>query len=274
MLFEIFDERNFEETICDPEHGIESRHVPKTTISDTINTVRNQYIVVRDFLIHALNKLPDYNILHGGHYMLMIDMRRDTIPADSLNVIVSKVKTFDFRLAIGETEVTGYVKIDGAENVIEYHRSTNESDLICARDATLLTPKFVDDPTSTGGSRIEWKQDDSCRHETKVSNGASPIDEGYVNFGNEKNNVPPFAVSGQQGETDTNQSADREDQSPIELSKNSFDVKEGVIEVKDPELEIGTVDDRSFNVDADKQAMQDAFYRTLNKKIRKARSSK
>jgi len=263
MLFEIFDDHNYEETVCDPEKGIESCCVPKTIISEIDENLRSLYKLSRDFLVNVLDK-PEFNLRHGGHYMLEIDLRKDTANANNCTAYRSKVKTFDFKFAVGNIQINGFLKIDGNQNIIEYHRDTKEEDLVYTTSGTILSsPKFVHDPTSTSGSKVVYEKE-------YLGKWGKDIDSVTTQ--------PPFAERGQQpGEVDSSeeQPADRgEVNSPINLSGNSFAVEEGIIEVKDPELEIGKVEDRSFSIDADKQAMQDAFLKTLNDKIRRARRSK
>ena len=49
MLIEIFTDTIFDETICDPSRGIESKKVPKTIISEKGDLkLRDMYLAARD----------------------------------------------------------------------------------------------------------------------------------------------------------------------------------------------------------------------------------
>lgn len=243
MLIEIFTDTIFDETICDPSRGIESRKVPKTVISEKGDPkLHDTYLVARNFLINALDR-PQYGLDKGCHYMLEIEY----VPQHDLNVISTATevklneKKFLFKFSSLRSydkpydgTVHGEVVVDEDLNVVEFRREkiyvknnvSNTSITICNSNDTCST-------SAEGESNVPFVN--SCQQEvpTDYSEGADSV---------------------------TNES-------PVELSKNSFSVEDRTIDVSDPNLGIGSVEGSFFSVDLEKQKKHDEFFRNMSDKI-------
>lgn len=263
MLIEIFSDTVYDQTPCDPEHGIVSKRVPKIIISERGNTMLNDmYLKARDFLTVALDN-PYYSLKSGGAYMMEIEPvlleNDDTtccISAKTTKELPERKFLFKFN-SLRDTmdsdkniTIHGSIIIDEQLNVVSYVRDRVSKPIV--PNNTTLTTRMVTDSTSTSGRRLEVQeinvQGDNCR----------PFVEGCQQD-------EPSDSSEDAGSVTTNEDSGN----PVELSKNSFSVRRGVIKVSDPEMEIGTVDGLSFAIDAEKQRRQDEFLKNMSRKISK-----
>lgn len=254
MLIEIFSNKVYEETPCDPEHGIKSRRVPSTHISEKGNVI-DYYLKARDFLIMALDN--NYTcIKSGGGYMLEIEKQKVTNGITSSLTPSSYIDEYEFsfkfnslRDTIDEDKsytVHGSLIVDMNFNVIEFKRDRVKA--IISPETTVVTTRMVTDSTSTSGRRIEYV--DSQGEATR------PFDSGC------QQKEPCEDTKG--ADSDTTKESES-----IELSENSFSVKGTAINITDPKLEIGTVEGNSFSIDEEKQRKQDEFLANMSRKISK-----
>ena len=258
MLVEIFTDTIFDETVCDPSRGIESRKVPKTVISEKGNPkLHDMYLVARNFLVNALDR-PQYGLSKGCHYMLEIEC----VPQHDLNVINAVTerrldeKKFLFKFSSLRSydkpydgTVHGEVVIDEDLNVVEFKREK-----IYVRNDSAITCTTLN-------------RSDSCC--TGTISKATEYDPVEVDDSCEGESTVPFVNSCQQEvPTDSSEGADSvTNESPVELSKNSFSVEDRTIDVSDPNLGIGSVEGSFFSVDLEKQKKHDEFFRNMSGKI-------
>lgn len=255
MLIEIFSDKVYEETTCDPKHGIKSKRAPSTQISER-GPIGDYYLKARDFLVAALDT-PYFAISTGGSYMLEIECDDPEFKSNTSITPPAYISEHKFSFKFNSLRDTmdndkastihGEVIIDKLFNVISFKRDRVPA--YATNNATCTyTQKVVTDSTSTSGKRTEWvKIEEESNH---------PFDSGCQQ--EEPCDDTKGAGSDATGESES-----------IELSKNSFSVKGSEITVKDPELKIGTVDGRSFSIDAEKQKMQDEFLANMSRKISK-----
>ena len=247
MLIEIFTDTIFDETICDPSRGIESKKVPKTIISEKGDLkLRDMYLAARDFLISALDR-PQYGINKGCHYMLEIEymLQNDikTISVSCQRSLDEKNFLFKFSSLTSHDEpynttVHGEVDVDEDLNVVEFKR---EKIYVIDYNSTTTTTNILHN------NKSYCEVSDSIKGEC----------------------ASPFVDSCQQEvPTDSSEGADSiTDECPVELSRNSFSVENGTIDVSDPNLGIGSVEGSSFSVDLDKQNKHDEFFKNMSDKI-------
>ena len=243
MLIEIFTDTIFDETICDPSKGIESKKVPKTVISEKGDpTLHDMYLTARDFLVNTIDR-HQYGLDKGCHYMLEIEYT----PQHDLNVINAVTerklneKKFLFKFSSLRSydkpydgTVHGEVVVDEDLNVVEFRRE-----------------------------KIYVKND---TFSTDVT--ARNIDYACSTSAKGKSNDPFVDSCQQEVPTDSSEGADSiTDECPVELSRNSFSVENGTIDVSDPNLGIGSVEGSSFSVDLDKQNKHDEFFKNMSDKI-------
>ena len=259
MLIEIFSDSVYDQTPCDPERGIASRRVPKIIVSERGNTrLNDMYIKARDFLTVALDNTY-YSIQTGGSYMLEIEC----VSRDDHNSLTSTTsrqipeKKFQFKFnSLRDTmdssknvTIHGELIIDDHLNVISFSRDRVSEAIV---SSNTFPTKLVTDSTSTSGRRI-------VTDETVVTGGSCrPFDDGCQQ-------EEPSESSEDAGSVTTNEDSGN----PVELSKNSFSVRRGIINVSDPEMEIGTIDGSSFAIDTEKQKRQDEFLKNMSRKISK-----
>lgn len=249
MLFEIYTQRVYEETCCDPEHGIKSERVPHVEITESDYKVRELYSCALDMLHRIIDKCR-------LHHLLEIDMiPEDNTPSITIPAPSKTYKyTFKFATAVGVSEVpiiiNGKIELDESGNLVEFSK-TNYSEKSEITPGTMyqgLDPRIqtvpLNDLTGTG----------------------YPVDH-------------PFTVRSQDGEESVvnRQTNDCEKEEstvvpPVELSGNSFEIDGTAIEVLNPRKKIGKVDDNTFVIDAAKQAKQDEFLKRVNIKISKSRA--
>lgn len=268
MLIEIFSDCIYDQTPCDPNNGIVSKRVPKIIISERGDTMlTNMYLKAREFLTTALDN-SYYCIKTGGSYVLEIESENyqdnTCVTAAIIKAIGERKFTFKFN-SLRDTidtdkndTIHGTVVIDEQLNVVSY---TRDRVLEPVASSNTLTTRIVTDSTSTSGRRVEVVQ----------------VQDNDVSCGGKE--IHPFVESCQQevpsdssedaGSVTTNEDSGN----PIELSKNSFSVRGGVIKVSDPDMEIGTVDGSSFSIDAEKQRRQDEFLKNMSRKISKRNSN-
>lgn len=241
MLIEIFTDTIFDETICDPSRGIESRKVPKTVISEKGDPkLRDTYLVARNFLINALDR-PQYGLDKGCHYMLEIEhvIQHDlnVINAVTERKLDEKKFIFKFSSLRGcdkpyDSTVHGEVVVDEHLNVVEFKREK------------IYVKNNVSNATIT-----VCNANDTCSTEGET-------------------NIPFVNSCQQEVPTDYSEGADSvTNESPVELSKNSFSVEDRTIDVSDPNLGIGSVEGSFFSVDLEKQKKHDEFFRNMSDKI-------
>lgn len=259
MLVEIFTDTIFDETICDPSRGIESRKVPKTVISEKGDPkLHDMYLVARNFLINALDR-PQYGLDKGCHYMLEIEY----VPQHDLNVISTATevklneKNFLFKFSSLRSydkpydgTVHGEVVVDEDLNVVEFRREKiyvrNDSAITCT---TLNRSDSCCTGTISKATEYDPVEvDDSCEGKSTVP------------FVNSCQQEVPIESSSEGADSVTNES-------PVELSKNSFSVEDRTIDVSDPNLGIGSVEGSFFSVDLEKQKKHDEFFRNMSGKI-------
>lgn len=266
MLIEIFSDCIYDQTPCDPNNGIVSKRVPKIIISERGDTMlTNMYLKAREFLTMALDN-SYYCIKSGGSYVLEIEPenKQDNtyITAVTAKAIDEKKFTFKFN-SLRDTidsdkniTIHGTVTIDEQLNVVSYTRDRVSVPVI---SSNTVSTRIVTDSTNTSGRRIEVVQDNdiSCGG---IDN--RPFVEGC------QQEVPSDS-SEDAGSVTTNEDSGN----PVELSKNSFSVRRGVIKVSDPDMEIGTVDGSSFYIDTEKQRRQDEFLKNMSRKISKRNSN-
>lgn len=265
MLIEIVTDYICDKTPCDPDNGIESKRVPKIIISERGDILLNSmYLKAREFLTTALDN-SYYCIKSGGSYVLEIEP--ETKYYDTCGVTVSKnidERKFTFKFnSLRDTidsdkniTIHGTVVIDEQLNVVSY---TRDRVLAPATTSNTISTRFVTDSTSTSGRRVEVVQGDDASY---GGINSRPFDEGC------QQEVPSDS-SEDAGSVTTNEDSGN----PVELSKNSFSVRRGVIKVSDPDMEIGTVDGSSFSIDTEKQRRQDEFLKNMSRKISKRNSN-
>lgn len=266
MLIEIFSDCIYDQTPCDPNNGIVSKRVPKIIISERGNTMlTNMYLKAREFLTMALDN-SYYCIKTGGSYVLEIEPenKQDNACITAVTTKAIDERKFMFKFnSLRDTidsdkniTIHGTVIIDEQLNVVSY---TRDRVLVPVVSSNTVTTRIVTDSTSTSGRRIEVVQDNdaSC---------------GGINsrpFAKGCQQEVPSDSSEDAGSVTTNEDSGN----PVELSKNSFSVRKGVINVSDPDMEIGTVDGSSFSIDAEKQRRQDEFLKNMSRKISKRNSN-
>lgn len=269
MLIEMFNDRVYEETIQDLEHGIKSKRVPYTIISERGDmALTNIYLAARDFLRNALDD-NYYCIKSGGAYMLEIE-HKSTCDTCSIQTGPKKIAehnfTFKFSSLRGTLDddknitIHGELTVDKLGNVVQFKRDRiNEYVKPCTYPSVTTTTKIVSDPTSTSGRRIVNVERalDSAANEVE----SSPFDSGC------QQKEPCEDIKG----ADSNIANESK---PVELSGNSFSAEGSTINVSHPELEIGTVVGDQFNIDAEKQKRQDEFLRNMSRKISKRNRQK
>ena len=203
------------------------------------------YLAARDFLISALDR-PQYGINKGCHYMLEIEhmLQNDikTISVSCQRSLDEKKFLFKFSSLMSHDEpynttVHGEVDVDEDLNVVEFKR---EKIYVIDHSINTIT-------TNTFNNKSCSEVSDSIKGECAA----------------------PFVDSCQQEvPTDSSEGADSiTDECPVELSRNSFSVENGTIDVSDPNLGIGSVEGSSFSVDLDKQNKHDEFCKNMSDKI-------
>lgn len=269
MLIEIFTDRIYEETVCDPKNGIRSRRVPSITISEGGDTMlRDKYLKASKFLISALDN-DYYGISRGGYYMLEVEKKcfndSTTISAGNMKRDIPET-AFSFKFnflrdtidADKNITIHGKIIIDDRLNVVFFNRDRLEEAIDPV--STIYTTKIENNPTSTGDTRRVWDEHSSdCALEGTSSN---PFDYGC------QQEVPTDKDSEGAGSDTTENS-----EASVELSKNSFTVKKRVINVTIPDMKVGSVEGSSFSVDLEKQRRQDEFIKNLSRKISKRNSN-
>lgn len=266
MLIEIFSDCIYDQTPCDPNNGIASKRVPKIIISERGDTMlTNMYLKAREFLTMALDN-SYYCIKTGGSYVLEIEPEKyqdtciTTVTTKAIDVRKFTFKFNSLRDTIDNDKnitIHGTVVIDEQLNVVLY---TRDRVLVPVVSSNTVTTRIVNDSNSTSGHRIEVVQDSSASYEGIDSR---PFVESC------QQEVPSDS-SEDAGSVTTNEDSGNH----VELSKNSFSVRRGVIKVSDPDMEIGTVDGSSFSIDAEKQRRQDEFLKNMSRKISKRNSNK
>lgn len=260
MLIELFNDRVYEETVQDLEHGIKSKRVPYTIISERGDmALTNIYLAARDFLRNALDD-NYYCIKNGGAYMLEIE-HKSTCDMCSIQAGPKKIAehnfTFKFSSLRGTLDddknitIHGELTVDKLGNVVQFKRDRiNENVKPFTYSSVTTTTKTAPDPASTSGRRI-----------VTVEGESGPFDSGC------QQKEPCEDIKGA-GSNIANESK------PVELSGNSFSAEGSTINVSHPELEIGTVVGDQFNIDAEKQKRQDEFLRNMSRKISKRNRQK
>lgn len=257
MLIEIFNDHVYDET----PHGVgaASKHVPKIIISERGDIkLRDMYLKAREFLTVALDN-PYYAIKTGGSYMLEIEVDKEKEVSASISAgnMMRKIpeKTFTYKFnSLRDTldsdkniTVHGHIVIDDQLNVVSYYRDRIAEPI--TEYTTVISERMITDSTSTSGKRYVYDEE---------------------NIGGSSN---PFVDRCQQKESsDKSEDAgsvttEEDSENPVELSENSFSVRRGLINVVHPELEIGSVEGSSFNIDAEKQKRQDEFLKNMSEKI-------
>lgn len=266
MLIEMFNDRVYEETVQDLEHGIKSKRVPYTIISERGNmALTNIYLTARDFLRNALDN-DYYCIRSGGAYMLEIE-HKGTCNACSIQTGPKKIAEHNFIFKFSSLRGTldddknitihGELVVDKLGNVVRFERDRINEYTKPYTYSSITTTNTIPDPTSTSGKRIINVERvlESAANEVE----SSPFDSGC------QQKEPCKNIKGA-GSNVTNES--------VELSGNSFSAEGSTINVSHPELEIGIVVGDQFNIDAEKQKRQDEFLRNMSRKISKRNRQK
>ena len=266
MLIEIFSDCIYDQTPCDPNNGIVSKRVPRIIISERGDTMlTNMYLKAREFLTTALDN-SYYCIKTGGSYVLEIEpeKKQDSTCITAVTTEAINERKFMFKFnSLRDTidsdkniTIHGTVVIDEQLNVVSY---TRDRVLVPAISSNVVTTRIINDSSSTSSHLVEALQgsDASCG-----GTDSHPFVEGC------QQEVPSDS-SEDAGSVTTNEDSGN----PVELSKNSFSVRKGVIKVSDPDMKIGTVDGSSFSIDAEKQRRQDEFLKNMSRKISKRNSN-
>lgn len=243
MLIEIFNNEIFSELCVNSPDEIPKK-VPKTTITECDRTTIDQYTKVRDFLINALDN-PSYLLKNHGYYMLVIEKKIKSasdkvwLTAQVSSDFFNEEFKFKFDVINGDPEwrtIHGNVIINYLNEVVGYTRENFSGPKINENNTT-FRKELVTDSTSTSGKRVEYVEaptrfpgEDSACNSSSINSTANPID----------------------------------------LSPDSFSVERGVIGVTCPEMGIGVVESNTLKIDEKRQAAQDAFMRTISRKMSKA----
>lgn len=253
MLIEMFNDRVYEETIQDPEHGIKSRRVPYTVISERGDIeLHCLYNAALNFLKHALDN-DYYAISNGGSYMIEIE-HKSSCTAASIQSGPRKIAEHNFTFKFSSLRDTmdddknitihGDLTVDKLGNVVEFKRD-RINEYINPSTYPTATKTYVADPSSTSGMKL-----------VTVEGECDPFDSSC------QQKEPCEDIKGVGSDI-------TEESESIELSKNSFSAHGTTINVSNPELEIGTVVGDQFNIDVEKQKRQDEFLKNMSRKISK-----
>lgn len=230
MLIEIFTNDTYEQTPCDLENGIKSKKIPKTWIRENNRDIINAYIKARDMIKFAIMK--DSN----APYMLTISKTNGTKFG-----IKNCAVHFDYKLDLVCSEdsfntIEGTVCVDYKNNIIGFSRAYSENTEEDER-------KYLDYNSNPNGDIDSGNTDEDTICNSDKNEEYHPLEDCI----RQTCVVSPT----------------------VELSPDSFSVGGDIIEVSCPEMEIGSVEESTFNIDSSRQAAQDAFMKNMSNKFKR-----
>lgn len=253
MLIEVFTDR-----VCEIHN--DGSKSPAVMISDPGGLITGMHVAASKYIKMALDN-EVYNLFKGGRYMLEVELKgkTDYTTITYANTSMSTVPQATFGFKFNSLN----------SGLSDEYRMTIHGDIVLDKDCRLIAFKRDDTQKITTATISTVKVSNDTAAEKAVS---SMIATTTTQSGYRAEVVDPFDSSCQQSvptDEDSEDAGSNNTSDPVELSENSFTVSGSIISISSPELKIGTVDNDSFNIDAEKQRKQDEFLRNMSIKMSK-----